>query len=264
MVRPGMLMLLIPLALGLIPGDVPPPAVVGAIALVGLPLFVLGIAGAYGPRAGGAAATPIRPPVRGRWSALNSPATKVPSHGTHGYAQTYAIDLIADPSDGSRPAFGTGRGMRPAEDFPAFGMNVLAPGDGTVVRLRQRSRDHRSRTTLAVYPYLLVEGMIREVIGPGRILGNHIVIDHGGGVHSLIAHLQRGSAVVAEGDRVRAGDVIARCGNSGNSSEPHVHLQLMDRSRPTVAAGLPFSFTDIEVEGRPDADLPADGQTMRA
>ena len=51
------------------------------------------------------------------------------------------------------------------------------------------------------------------------------------------------------GDRVRAGQTIARCGNSGNSSEPHLHLQLMDGPSITRAAGLPFALSGTALEG---------------
>lgn len=57
-------------------------------------------------------AVEVGPPVTGRWTALNSPADKVPSHGTHGYGQTYAIDIVAEPEEGSRPPFG-GSGRSP-------------------------------------------------------------------------------------------------------------------------------------------------------
>lgn len=77
------------------------------------------------------------------------------------------------------------------------------------------------------------------------MVGNHVTIDHGNGVHSLYAHLRRGSVRVAVGDRVSAGDVIGEVGNSGNTSEPHLHFQLMDRPSVMNAAGLPFRFTGI-------------------
>jgi murein DD-endopeptidase MepM/ murein hydrolase activator NlpD len=117
---------------------------------------------------------------------------------------------------------------------------VYAATTGRVVRVRQGQRDHRSRTSWPALLYLLAEGMVREVLGAGRVVGNHIVIDMGDGRFTLYAHLQRGSATVRAGDQVRAGQQIARCGNSGNSSEPHLHFQVMDRSRPSFAAGLPF------------------------
>ncbi len=67
------------------------------------------------------------------------------------------------------------------------------------------------------------------------------------GTHALYAHVQRGSFTVREGERVRAGQVVARCGNSGNSTEPHVHFQLMDGPDPDTARGVPFTWRGIGV-----------------
>jgi murein DD-endopeptidase MepM/ murein hydrolase activator NlpD len=91
--------------------------------------------------------------------------------------------------------------------------------------------------------YLVAEGMVRELLGPGRILGNHVVLDLGGGVYAALAHLRRGSLLVRRGDRVAAGQQLAECGNSGNSAEPHLHFQLMDHPSVLQAAGLPLRFT---------------------
>ena len=63
-----------------------------------------------------------------------------------------------------------------------------------------------------------------------------------GGVFVLLAHLRAGSFRVGVGDVVQTGQVIAQCGNSGNSTEPHVHLQAMDGPDATVARGVPMAF----------------------
>ncbi|GAA2524545.1 MULTISPECIES: M23 family metallopeptidase [Streptomyces] len=200
----------------------------------------------------------VAPPVTGRWSALNSPADRTPSHGIHAHGQTYAIDILAEPAPGQRPAF---RWLWPLarrpQDYPAFGAPILAVADATVVRASDGQRDHLSRTSLPGLVYLmLVEGSVRELCGTGRILGNHVVLDLGDGTYAAYAHLRRGSLTVREGDRVRAGQPIARCGNSGNSSEPHLHFQLMDAPDPDAARGVPFVWRGIGV--------PRNGETFEA
>jgi murein DD-endopeptidase MepM/ murein hydrolase activator NlpD len=190
-------------------------------------------------------------PVRGRWSALNSPADRTPSHGTHGYGQTYAIDLVAEPAEGARPGFkALWPVVRRNKDFPAFGEPLFAVADATVVHAEDRQRDHLSRNSLLAVLYLMiVEASIRDIGGVRKIFGNHVVLDLGDGVFAAYAHLQRGSLAVRPGDRVRAGQPIARCGNSGNSSEPHLHFQLMDGPDADTAVGVPFRWRGLEVPG---------------
>ncbi len=211
-------------------------------------------------RLGGPTATGARrvePPVSGRWLALNTPADHVPSHGLHAYGQTYAIDLVAVPSGEARPVTGWWPITRPPEDFPGFGEEVLSPAAGAVVRVRDGARDHRSRNSWPAFAFLFIEGGLRELTGPGRILGNHVILDLGEGIYAALAHLQRDSVVVREGERVRAGDPIGRCGNSGNSSEPHLHFQLMDHPAVALADGVPFAFPHFDETGtRPRTGVP--------
>ncbi|MEU5956125.1 M23 family metallopeptidase [Streptomyces sp. NPDC047525] len=198
----------------------------------------------------------IAPPVTGRWTALNSPADKVPSHGTHGLGQTYAIDIVAEPEGTERPAFAwlwpVARGNRA---FPAFGAPLLSVADATVVHAEDGQRDHLSRNSLAAYLYLfVVEGTFRTLGGARRVVGNHIVLDLGEGTYAVYAHVQQGSLAVRAGDKVVAGQVIARCGNSGNTTEPHLHFQLMDCPDLDTARGVPFRWRGIGV--------PANGETF--
>jgi Peptidase family M23 len=198
----------------------------------------------------------VEMPVAGRWLAYNSPGDRVPSHHLHAYGQTYAIDLVHDPAERPRPGLAWWPLARRPQDFPGFGRPVLAPAAGTVVRAHDRERDHWSRTSVPGLLYLALEGTVRELLGPGRILGNHVVLDLGGGVYAALAHLRRGSVRVRPGDRVVAGQPLAECGNSGNSSEPHLHFQLMDHPSVLLAAGLPLRFARYRVGDADRAGVP--------
>ncbi len=207
----------------------------------------------------------VHAPVRGRWLGMNSPASKVPSHGIRAYGQAYAIDLVHEPVGGERPTFG-GDALRAPTAYPAFGHPVLAMVDGTVVRASGWRRDHRARSNWLGFAYLVAEGAIRELGGPGFVVGNHVTIRSDDGLYATVAHLQRGSLTVSNGDRVRAGQQIGSCGNSGNSSEPHVHAQLMDRASLWTAQGIPMAFHRITIgegPGLSDA-LPRSNQHMFA
>ncbi|MEV7115950.1 M23 family metallopeptidase [Streptomyces anulatus] len=203
----------------------------------------------------------VDPPVTGRWTALNSPADKVPSHGTHGYGQTYAIDIVADLETGegeppARPAF---RWFWPFfrrnRAFPAFGAPLLAVADATVVRASDGQRDHLSRNSLPALAYLmLIEGNVRSILGVHRVIGNHVILDLGDGTYAAYAHVQRGSLQVKAGDTVRAGQRLGRVGNSGNTTEPHLHFHLMDGPDLDNARGVPFTWRGVGV--------PANGETF--
>ena len=75
-----------------------------------------------------------------------------------------------------------------------------------------------------------------------ELAGNHVLIETDAGPVVAVCHLQRDSVHVHPGQRVRVGEELGRCGNSGNSTEPHVHVQAMDRTDVLRAAALPISF----------------------
>jgi hypothetical protein len=205
-----------------------------AVFAVGMALYI---------RIGTPRAAPIELglPVHGRWKAVNSPSSRVPSHGLHAWSQTYAIDLVNEPDDRPRPTNQWWPLARRPTDYPGFGQPVHAPAAGTVVRAFDLARDHWSRTSPLALLYFVVES-VRELFGPIGVLGNYIVIRTDGGSCVLVAHLKRRSTEVRRGQRVEQGQLIGRCGNSGNSTEPHVHLQVMDKASVWFAAGLPFRF----------------------
>jgi murein DD-endopeptidase MepM/ murein hydrolase activator NlpD len=149
---------------------------------------------------------------------------------------------------------------RPTE-FPGFGKPVFAPADGVVARIHDSEHDHRSRTSFPGLIYLLLES-VREFLGPNKILGNHVTIRLDSGEYALVANLQRGSVTVKPGDTITSADVIGACGNSGNSTEPHVHVQVMEHQNVLIAAGLPAGFTYFETGRDRRNGMPVTGASI--
>ncbi|WP_311199590.1 M23 family metallopeptidase [Brevibacterium casei] len=251
----------------------------GPLYRIGVGALLFGLAGQFlsgqrqRPR-GERESLQVAAPVSGSWRALNSPATKVPSH-THSLAQTYAIDVTHEPRAAasqneaeSRPDAASRTldwiwpPMRRPQGFPSYGQPVLAPFAGVVVAAHGRSRDHLTRLSPFGLAYLLIEGFIRSLGAPRHLLGNHVLIraDSGETVVAVLAHLRRGSLQVSVGDRVVAGQPIAECGNSGNSSDPHVHFQIMDGEDIMSARGVPFTWEYSTEESVSRQSVPADGQ----
>ena len=189
-------------------------------------------------------------PFRGTWLVRNSPARRVPSDGTRLFATTWAIDFVA--VRGRRTAttrdWRTALSTEPPERFVGFGQPVLAPAAGTVVAVLDGEPDHEARRSqVALLPYALTQaGRIRG--GPAAVAGNHVVLELAdGGVFVLLAHLRRGSVAVTPGTPVAEAEMLGACGNSGNSTQPHVHLQAMGGPDGTRASGLPLEFRSYRV-----------------
>ena len=220
--------------------------------------------------AGGAGtleATPVvlRLPFRGRWIARNSPANRVPSHGTHLFGTTYAIDFVSvnDRGLSGKRGWRSVLATESPEVFVGFGAPILAPASGTIVAAVDGEVDHEARRSqLALIPYVLSQARrVRE--GVRAIAGNHVVIAIGSsGAFVLVAHLRRGSVSVAVGAKVEAGETIGSCGNSGNSTQPHVHVQVTDSTAWPTARGRPIIFERPHVSG--DNWLPRNGEAFDA
>ncbi|GAA3531749.1 hypothetical protein AFL01nite_20640 [Aeromicrobium flavum] len=186
-------------------------------------------------------------PFSGRWLARNSPARRVPSHGTHLMGTTYAIDFVpVDERGRSAPwSWRTALATEPPESFAGFGRPILAPCAGRVVVAHDGEPDHEARRSqLTLVPYAL--GQARRIrSGPPAIAGNHVVIEvEDGGAFVLLAHLREGSVSVPVGDVVGIGTVVGACGNSGNSTRPHVHVQATDSTDWQRTRGLPIAFRE--------------------
>lgn len=193
-------------------------------------------------------------PFRGTWLARNSPARRVPSHGTYLFATTYAMDFIA--VRGRRTAttrdWRTVLSTEPVDRFFAFGQPIVAPAAGRVVSVHDGETDHPARRSpLRLLAYALTQAA-RVRGGAGAIAGNHVILDLADGRgYVLLAHLRAGSIRVGDGEAVPTGRELAVCGNSGNSTQPHLHIQVMDSADPFTAHGLPMSFQGYRVSRRP-------------
>ena len=192
-------------------------------------------------------------PLRGEWMAVQTPATRIPSHGTDLLAQRYAFDLIRfDPRPGA--AHHPAGGLRallfgvPTREAHGWGEPVHAPLDGVVIAaadgVPERQRIHPLReVVLAVRNAVTFRPTPEHV---ARLLGNHVTLG-ADGVYAGFAHFTTGSVAVEAGQRVRAGDVLGRVGHTGNSTAPHLHFQLMDGPDPLTARGVPCAFRAYEV-----------------
>jgi murein DD-endopeptidase MepM/ murein hydrolase activator NlpD len=189
-------------------------------------------------------------PFRGTWLAQNSPARQVPSHGTNLFATTYAVDFVA--VQGRRTAatwdWRSLLSTEPPQRFFAFGQPILAPANGRVVAVHDGEADHTARRSLfAQVPYAITQAA-RARQGAGALAGNHVIIELSDRrTYVLLAHLALGSIRVGTGDSVVTGQELAACGNSGNSTQPHVHIQAMDGADAYAARGLPIGFEHYRV-----------------
>jgi hypothetical protein len=165
-----------------------------------------------------------RLPVTGCWTVYNGGVTPEISHSWGLAGQRYAYDLVVCDEDGRRCCVCVGRARRPDACY-AWGQPVVAPAAGLVVSVQDGHRD---------CPWV---GIVDPFAWSS--LGNFVVIRHAEGEYSLLAHLQRGSVCVRPGQAVEAGQIVGPCGNSGHSTEPHLHFQVQDTRRFLLAASLP-------------------------
>jgi len=166
-----------------------------------------------------------RLPFQGWWWVGNGGPDPETSHSWELLGQRFAYDFLIRDEEGKTHR---GSGRRP-EDYYAFGAPVCAPADGVVVAVQNRHRD-------CPWP-----GLLDPLAW--SIVGNYVLIRHEGGEYSLLAHLKRGSVRVRPGQWVRAGEVVGECGNSGHSTQPHLHFQFLDRPNLFLGLSLPIPFS---------------------
>jgi murein DD-endopeptidase MepM/ murein hydrolase activator NlpD len=122
-------------------------------------------------------------------------------------AQRYAVDWVKYHPN--RRLY-TGVGSSNA-DWAGWGEPILATHDGTVVDVLNTLPDNTPFQPPVI------------VINATTVLGNHVILDIGGGLYSIFAHMQHGTVRVNLGDHVKEGQVLGLLGNTGNSGAPHLH-----------------------------------------
>jgi len=189
-----------------------------------------------------AQAVAIGPPLRGGpWLTGNGPAdvsghrrSLVPISGTPAIAQRFAIDFVKLGDDDK-----TFKGDQlKNESYYAEGNDALAVANGTVVEVKDSIPENVPGINSRAVPITL------ETVG-----GNHVIIDIGGGNYAFYAHLKPGSLKVKLGDKVKRGQVVGLVGNSGNSTEPHLHFHISDASSPLGSEGIPYVFESLTIVG---------------
>jgi len=124
------------------------------------------------------------------------------------------------------------------EDYRGWGRTLIVPADGVVVRAVWERPDQPAAGVSD--PHYYADGF-----PDGGDPGNHLVIDHGDGEFSMIAHFQAGSMLVRPGAKVRQGQPIGKLGNSGDTTGPHVHYQLQAGPDWEASDALPYKFSNI-------------------
>ncbi|HKU03628.1 MAG TPA: M23 family metallopeptidase [Arthrobacter sp.] len=181
-------------------------------------------------------------PFTGPWRVQNSPADRVPSHGTRLFATGFAIDFTPVDGNGRSAPITVASLFRPEppEHFVGFGRPVTAPVDGLVRAAHDGEPDHPAHRGFPSIRYAATQAR-RVQEGWLGLAGNHVIIESGG-VFIALCHLQHGSVCVQGGQVIGRGAAVGRCGNSGNSTEPHVHVQAMDSPDPAHASAVPITF----------------------
>lgn len=191
----------------------------------------------------------IGPPLRGKnWVVANGCCNASPHRGAMLAfdqkllaTERYAIDWFRSNDEGDLVF--PDKEHTKLTDFPAYNKPIISVKGGKVVDVVDKYPD--------VKPGVLDQSLALEDAG-----GNHVIVDIGGGAYAFYAHLKPNSITVKEGDRVRRGQVLARLGNSGNTTAPHLHFHVMDAPLPLGAEhNVPYVFDSFRYQGYIGDDL---------
>jgi murein DD-endopeptidase MepM/ murein hydrolase activator NlpD len=171
--------------------------------------------------------TDMQLPFTGEWFVFWGGRTlKQNYHAAH-TDQRFALDLLIMKDGKSFKTDG-----KTNEDYYAFSQPVVSPGAGVVTSVENSVPDN-----------------VPGEMNPEQPTGNHVIIDHGNEEFSFLAHIKQGTVKVAAGDEVSAGQALGECGNSGNTSEAHIHYHLQTTGEYGRGEGLPIQFQNYTADG---------------
>jgi len=176
-------------------------------------------------------------PFHAGWTLGRGGLTREDSHSWSILTQRYAYDFVQQDEQGKSHQ-NEGRQL---SDYYCYGAEILAPAAGTVVQVRDGIRD-----------FTKVDGGSIDA-WTRDFRGNFVVIRHAQGEYSCLAHLQPSSIHVQRGESVATGQCLGYCGNSGHSTEPHLHVHLMDHPNFYLGMGLPLRFREKPTQSNPEA-----------
>ncbi len=176
----------------------------------------------------------VSPPLRGNnWWTPNGPSnysihrrTIIALDGAISITEKYAEDWVRLGRNG---ATFEGDSSSNASYF-AYRQNVVAAADGKIISILEDVPENVPNQPPAI-------PLTVQTIG-----GNHIVQQIGDSRYAFYAHLIPGSIRVRPGEWVQRGQILAQLGNSGNSSQPHLHFHVMDGPDPLGPQPLPFAL----------------------
>jgi hypothetical protein len=173
--------------------------------------------------------TKLMLPFKEEWTVIWGGDTKEMNHHIDNEAQKNAFDILIKDNKGS--TFKTDG--KTNEDYYAFGKELIAPCDGEVVLVVDGVKDN-----------------VPGVLNPVYVPGNTVVIKTQKNEYLFFAHFMQHSIVVKQGQKIKQGQLLGLCGNSGNSSEPHLHFHIQNVEDMNTATGVKCYFENIMVNGQ--------------
>lgn len=198
-------------------------------------------------------------PVKGMVTVIGTPWNLATGH-RGAVSQEFAFDVVDyQRLENGELSLSSPPHSNKVTDYFSYHREVHAIGEGIVVAVGNNWPDKWVENPKK-YSINRVTDLTSKLIKKGMdfnhaILGNYVIIDHQNEEFSLYAHMSEGTVTVKIGEHVQQGQVIGKIGNTSNSTDPHLHLQLMDSKDFPSSNGLPIMFKDIKLPSDPVQDF---------